>query len=301
MIEITKDTQIGATFFGKAKRVSWERLWAFSGGPFSQAGWPKKNIHTDLEFAKSCGLPSVATSATQFQGYVAQLMVEIFGIEWLYHGTMDVKFIKLVDAGDILTTKAKVQAKAFHNGVTHFTMEVSCENQRDEKVLVGFTTGMVGKGDFPKKRRRVPFIEDAKKIEIIRRPSLEPFEFVVTPELNQQYLYAEEDFHPWYFKETEMGPPIAHPSLILNMSNGTRSPSFRLEAGQAGVHSRDETFFNTPAKVGSKLKVSWNWVEAYEKRERVFFVSEALVTDEKGAEILRRFIHNIIASKDQVE
>jgi len=298
---ITKRTKEGKVFVGESKKVSWERLWSFSGGPFSSSGWPRKNIHTDLEFARSCGLPTIAASATQFQGYVIQLMMEIFGIAWLSHGTMDVKFIKLVDAGDILTTRAEVKGRELHNGVTQFTLEVSCDNQRGEKVLVGSATGMIGKGNFPKKRQMVPLIEAAKKIEVVRRPTLEPFEFVVTPELNQQYLFAEEDFQPCYFKETEIGPPVAHPALLLNMSNGTRSPSFRLESGQAGVHSRDETFLITPAKVGSKLKASWKWVEAYEKRERVFYVSEALVVDEGGSEILRRFLHSIIASKDQAK
>ena len=33
----------------------------------------------------------------------------------------------------------------------------------------------------------------------------EPLEFLVTPEMNQQYLYAEEDFHPRYIEASPRG------------------------------------------------------------------------------------------------
>jgi len=81
-----------------------------------------------------------------------------------------------------------------------------------------------------------------------------PLEFLVTPELNQQYLYAEEEFHVRYVQETEIGPAIVHPALILNMSNDSRSPSFYLPPGVSGLHARDEAFFYNPARVGRSLK-----------------------------------------------
>ena len=85
MARIQKDTPIGCEFAGKLKKMSWERLWAFSGGSFNQAGWPKKNIHTDTEFAKSMGLPTVGASATQYLGHITELMIDLFGEEWLNH------------------------------------------------------------------------------------------------------------------------------------------------------------------------------------------------------------------------
>ena len=119
----------------------------------------------------------------------------------------------------------------------------------------------------------------------------EPLEFLVTPEFNQQYLYAEEDFHPRYIEETENGPPIVHPALILNMSNNSRSPSFFLAPGVAGLHARDEAFFHNPARVGKKLKIIWKVVDTYEKRDRPYKVVECLVTDEDGIEIMKRLSH----------
>ena len=291
MGRLEKETKEGATFVGKPKKVSWERLWAFSGGPFSNTGWPRKNVHTDSEFAKSCGLPSVAASATQFMGYVAELMIDLFGVEWLSHGTMDVKFINIVDAGDVLVTKAEVKARESQGSATRFTMDISCENQKRVKVLVGYTTGILGKGTFS------PIQQTILQKDVQNMPTLQGYEFALTPEFNQQYLYAEEDFRPWYIEETEIGPPIGHPALLFNMSNGTRSPSFSMGAGEAAFHARDETFFLNPARVGKKLKVIFNWRGTHEKRGRPYRLTSVSVVDEDGREIIKRLLHSTIASK----
>jgi len=138
---ITKDTREGQEFVGRAKRVSWERLWTFSGGPLTNKGWPKKNVHTDFDFAKECGLPSVAASGTQNQGYVVELMVDLFGAEWLSNGTMDVRFVGLTNVEDVVVPKAVVKLKEVLEGKTKYFMDVWVENQRGEKVLVGTATG----------------------------------------------------------------------------------------------------------------------------------------------------------------
>jgi hypothetical protein len=291
MGKLKRETQGGEIFAGKPKRVSWERLWAFSGGPFSKSGWPKKNVHTDSEFAVSCGLPSVAASATQLMGYVVELMIDLFGVEWLSHGTMDVKFINVVNAGDILITKAEVKGRESQNQATRFTLDVFCENQKGVKVLVGNATGISGKGVFP------PIQQTILQKDVQSMPTLEGHEFLLTSELNQQYLFAEEDFHPWYIEETEIGPPIGHPALLFNMSNGTRSPSFSMGAGEAAFHARDETFFLHPANVGKKLRVIYNWRGTFEKRGRPYRLTSVTVTDEDGVDILKRLLHSTIASK----
>ncbi|MDN5347803.1 MAG: hypothetical protein PWP65_1367 [Clostridia bacterium] len=130
---------------------------------------------------------------------------------------------------------------------------------------------------------------------------LEPFEFLVTPELNQQYLYAEEDYHPRYLEKNESGPPLVHPALLLNMSNSTRSPSFYLAPGWAAIHAAEETEFLNPARVGKKLRVTWRIVETYEKRGKPWRVTEALVVDEDGVQILRRKLHSTYSSSESAK
>jgi len=292
MAEIAEETRQGTEFTGKPKKVSWERLWTFSGGPFGNTGWPRKNIHTDVEFARSCALPYVAASGTQFQGYVVELLVDLFGVEWLSYGTMDVRFINIVDRDDTLVPRAAVTSRETRDDVVTFVMDVSCENQNGSKVLVGSSTGAVGKMNPAELRPEVSMPEAQEQ------PSLKPLEFVVTPELNQQCLYAVEDFHPWYIEETEFGPPMAHPALLLNMSNGTKSPSYSIPSGRAGFHARDEAFFLNPARLGKKLTVTWNPREGYEKRGRPYSVNETLVVDEDGMTILKRLSHSTVASAE---
>jgi hypothetical protein len=129
----------------------------------------------------------------------------------------------------------------------------------------------------------------------------EPLEFVVTPELNQQYLYAEEDFSPIYLEATSEGPPIVHPGLLLNMSNDSRSPSFSLPPGMAGLHARDETFFYNPARVGKRLRVTWKVVDTYEKRGRPYKIVECSVRDEDGVKIMNRLTHVTLTVQQRIQ
>jgi hypothetical protein len=134
--------------------------------------------------------------------------------------------------------------------------------------------------------------------ELVAGEEFEPFEFVVTPELNQQYLYAEEDYHPRYWRETHAGAPIVHPGVLLNMSNHTRSPSFFLRPGWAGVHAAEEAFFLNPARVGRAFKVTWKILEAYEKRGKPYQKIDIWITDEGGAPVLRRIYEGTYASPE---
>ncbi len=118
-----------------------------------------------------------------------------------------------------------------------------------------------------------------------------PLELVVSPELNQQYLFAQEDFDPRYLAPSASGPAEAHPALLLSLSSNTKSPSFRLAPGTGSIGAEDVVEFLVPARVGRMLRVTFRVVETYEKRGRDYQVTESLVTDEDGTAILRRWIH----------
>jgi len=124
----------------------------------------------------------------------------------------------------------------------------------------------------------------------------EPLEFVVTPELNQQYLYAEEDFHPRYIETTREGPPLVHPGILYNMSNNTRSPSFFMPSGWGEIHAGEETEFLNPARVGKKIRVTWKVLKTFEKKGRPWHVLDILIVDEDGIQIMKRKMTNTFAS-----
>lgn len=125
---------------------------------------------------------------------------------------------------------------------------------------------------------------------ILQQPGheLAVLELTVTPELNQQFLYAMEDFHPRYLEANGNEQPIVHPSLLLLMSLPSKSPSFHLPPGWALIHAGDETEFMQPARVGSTLAISWKVAKVWEKRGKAYSEVDTSIVDENGADILRR-------------
>ena len=141
---ITADTPPGAEFSANPKRLTIERIWAFSGGPFRGQGWPSRNIHTDYEFAKDTGLSTVYVSATQYLGYLTEHLINVFGEKWLSMGrTHNLKFIRAVTEGDTLRARSSVKSMMRDGAHTRCILDVWCENQRNEKVLVGEASGIV--------------------------------------------------------------------------------------------------------------------------------------------------------------
>jgi acyl dehydratase len=138
---IGAETKIGDRFRGRPKAMTLSRLLAFSGGPLAEPGWPKRNIHTDEAFARSTGLPGVCAAGTQYQAHLVELMVDLFGETWLAGGSMAVKMVDLVMAGDSVTANAEVTnvEREGESRVVHF--DVWSERQDGAKVLVGTASG----------------------------------------------------------------------------------------------------------------------------------------------------------------
>lgn len=143
MAIITKDTKAGSEFSGKLKSVTEERVFAFSGGFPKVPEWPRRTIHTNLEFARSCGLPKRTASGAMFEGYLTELMIDLFGEQWMSGGKMTLKFIAIVTPGDTLLPKAIIKAKCREQSGVKFDMEVWCEDQHGNKVVIGAASGFL--------------------------------------------------------------------------------------------------------------------------------------------------------------
>lgn len=116
--------------------------------------------------------------------------------------------------------------------------------------------------------------------------SFEPLQFTVTDESNEAYLHAEEDLHPRYMDGPDGG--TVHPSLLINQSQHMRSPSFYLDPGMAAVLTHNEVHFKRPGRVGRTFTVTFDVVDAYERRGRPYQVVESTIVDDTGAEIMRK-------------
>lgn len=141
---ITVDTPIGTIFTSKPKRVSWERTWAYGGGPFALEGWPARNIHTDPEFAKSVGLAEPNVTGTQTQGFVAAWLIDIFGEQWLRGGKLhDVKFIRPISIEDTVQVQAEVTSREHDDARVKYTLSIKCLKSDGEAALIGCAEGWV--------------------------------------------------------------------------------------------------------------------------------------------------------------
>jgi hypothetical protein len=143
MNRISEITKPGTEYSGKAKVMAEARVLAFSGGKFNTPGWPASNIHTNLDFAKSVGLPTRAVSATQYEGHLTDLMIDLFGLNWFRHGKMEAKFIALIDVDDVVISKAVVLGSELEGDHIRISLDTWCENQRGQKVLVGKSSCLI--------------------------------------------------------------------------------------------------------------------------------------------------------------
>ena len=141
---LSRITEEGYEVSGEVKTVTSYRTWLFSGGWPRFEGWPAKNVHTDLEFAKKVGLPARAASGAMMQGYLSELMTDMFGEEWLSTGRLlNLKFIRIVDTNDRVVSKGRITSKQEDEGCLRFDLDLWCENQRGEKVVVGNGVGWI--------------------------------------------------------------------------------------------------------------------------------------------------------------
>ena len=140
---ITRNTPEGQEFSGNLKTLTEDRVCAFSGGFPKGARWPNKNIHTDPQSARACGLPAPAASGSMSEAYLTELMVDLFGVGWLTGGRMQLVFIRMVEIGDGITARATVHSRQDEGSSLRFVLDVWCENQHGVKVVVGTATGLL--------------------------------------------------------------------------------------------------------------------------------------------------------------
>ena len=124
--------------------------------------------------------------------------------------------------------------------------------------------------------------------------------FTVSAELNQQFLFALEDFAPEYLG-SDKGRAIVHPVVLLHMSARTRSPSFRLAPGTGSVFARDVAKFERPAYVDEALEVRWTVRNVYMRKDRLYQALETIVVSvDDGKAVLRREAHSLFLTQDGV-
>lgn len=128
----------------------------------------------------------------------------------------------------------------------------------------------------------------------------EPFSFVVSHEVNQQFLYSIGDYQLPYLPSSVDGAAFVHPMILLHMSARTRSVSFKLAPNTGSVFARDRVSFRRPALVGEQLTATWTISSVYERKDRLY---QSLDIQVRGASdvVIDREMHSVFYTKDGVQ
>jgi len=97
-------------------------------------------IHVDPEFARKTSFISTIAPGYQFIAYISAVMTRDFGEKWITGGVMDVRLLKAVLPGDTLTAGGKVVEKKQDEKGNFIRCEVLIKNQKNEEVVVGYTS-----------------------------------------------------------------------------------------------------------------------------------------------------------------
>lgn len=127
---------------------------------------------------------------------------------------------------------------------------------------------------------------------------LEPFEFVVSDQLQAHYLEALQDYHLRYVLSRPGVPPVIHPGILLSQSNATRSPSFT-GPNTRWLHMREQTHFTALAHLGDTLIVRWRIEEHEQWFGRILTRVSCVMTRCDGTRVLERTMWGFRSSASQ--
>ena len=129
--------------------------------------------------------------------------------------------------------------------------------------------------------------KSADKLEL--GDALESLTFTVSPEFNEQYLFAQADYAGQYVSDGK-APAKVHPALLMQMLAQTRSPGYWIPQGIGAVVGSATTKFFRRAWVGETYKVTWVVTKIYEKRGKRYQEVECRLLDAAGALLIERLL-----------
>ena len=141
-----RDTKIGDEISASPKAITQEKMNFFAhqlGLRIDYMAGPVINHHTDEEFAKSRGYPGTIAQGLHYYAFLFQMLADFFGQGWVQGGKMAVSFIQVVRPGDTLAARGAVKDKQPEGSAIRIHLDIWCENQWGEKVVVGTASGLV--------------------------------------------------------------------------------------------------------------------------------------------------------------
>lgn len=264
------------------KHLALERVLAFSGGQLAPNGWPRANIHTSQEVAERTGIADMVISGHQLEAYFASILTECFGEPWLRYGSLNIKFTRPGVVGETLTCTLSLTSESPEVQLTFEAVD-----SRGVVAAVGDATYDEARPPMHTQETAAAPRERMVLTELRPGDRYKGFSLTVTPEHNDQYLFALEDFGRDFLGGDDR-KAIVHPGLLMNFANITKSPAHVAPPGTHSMFARDQLDFVSPAVVGERLDFDITVVAVYDKRERSWHEIEAAIHGEDGRLVLRR-------------
>ncbi len=109
---------------------------------YADASGDYNPIHVDEEFGKKAGLGGIIAHGLLSFAFITQLMTD-----WL-PDPMNLKkiwarFVNMVRPGEEFTIKGKVKEKYTKDGLNYVDCELTSENQKGEKAIIGRATAVL--------------------------------------------------------------------------------------------------------------------------------------------------------------
>jgi acyl dehydratase len=113
-----------------------------------------------------------------------------------------------------------------------------------------------------------------------------PVQMVITEEMVERQAWANDDYNPWYMKDSPYGGRIAPPTFLSYDTDIMIWNHFVLPEGK-GVWAKQEFEFIKPLRVGQKIRITGKVTDKTTKRGRDHISFEFIVTEEDGSEVVR--------------
>ena len=98
-------------------------------------------VHND-QLARSAGFKGGLIMNEYHYTQLSEMLLEYFGLGWLMHGEIDVKYIAPLFDGNTFVPKAKVLGED-PRGSGRLSLEIWCENQDGDKLAFGTASCLV--------------------------------------------------------------------------------------------------------------------------------------------------------------
>lgn len=104
---------------------------------YAEASRDFNPIHIDEVFARQTDLGGTIAHGMLVLAYISHMMTEVFGLDWLKGGQLNVRFKTPARPGDTVTAEGKVLKVERCEDQVSVRCEVLCQNQNGDSIITG--------------------------------------------------------------------------------------------------------------------------------------------------------------------